>query len=176
MQDVELTPTSYIVLSLIDASGRATPYALKRAAAARIGDFWSLAHSHLYAETGRLAAGGYLLQEQEQTGRRRKLYTLTDQGRRALRDWLADPHTESYELRDPGLLKLALGADPAALAATQLQIHQRALARYQELAAAIPPGAGGDGRVLALQAGIGHEQEYVRFWSQLAAGPGADRP
>ena len=54
-RDIRLTPTSYIVLGLIAAAGRATPYDLKRVHAEGIGGFWSLNHAQLYAEPDRLA-------------------------------------------------------------------------------------------------------------------------
>lgn len=168
MTAVDLTPTSFVVLALVDLEGEATPYELKQAAASRIGDFWSLVHSQFYAEPERLTRAGYLAERREETGRRRKRYTLTEPGYRALRDWLADPYTDPYELRDPGLLKLALGADQRTLAAGQLELHQRRLDRYQQIAAALPTQAAAEGRVLALKAGIGHEREYVRFWKALA--------
>ena len=41
-RDIRLTPTSYIVLGLINAAGRATPYDLKQMHAAGIGGFWTL--------------------------------------------------------------------------------------------------------------------------------------
>ena len=167
MDHIDLPPTSFVVLGLLDAAGEATPYELKQAAATRLGDFWSLAHSQLYSEPERLARGGYVTEQREQSGRRRRVYTLTDHGRQAFREWLADPQTERYELRDPGLLKLALGADPVTLAAAQCELHQRVRERYEQIAAALPSRVRGDGRALALQAGIGHEREYVRFWSAL---------
>jgi PadR family transcriptional regulator, regulatory protein AphA len=37
---ISLTPTSYIVLGLVNAAGEATPYALKQMAAATIGNFF----------------------------------------------------------------------------------------------------------------------------------------
>lgn len=167
MAPAPLNPTSFVVLGLIDALGEATPYELKGAASVRLGDFWSLAHSQLYAETDRLVGGGHLEVRREQSGRRRKHYRLTNRGKDAYVRWLADSDTDAYELRDPGLLKLALGAQPANLARAQLAVHEQKLAAYEAAAEAIdlPPT---DGRVLALQAGIGHEREYVRFWSSLA--------
>lgn len=168
MQEIELTPTSFIVLGLLDAAGEATPYELKQAAAERLGDFWSLAHSQLYSEPERLVRSGCLSERREQHGRRRRRYTLTDRGREAFQRWLADPRAGSYELRDPGLLKLAFGADPATLAADQLTAHQRALAEYERAADALSRQSPADGRLLVLHAGIGHEREYVRFWSELA--------
>jgi PadR family transcriptional regulator AphA len=167
MAEIELTTTSFIVLSLLDAASEATPYALKQRAAEQIGDFWSLAHSQLYAEPERLARGGYVTEQREQSGRRRRRYRVTDRGRQAFADWLADPQTGAYDLRDPGLLKLALGADPDRLAAAQLEIHRRRLDEYEAIASALPTEARGGGRALALEAGVGHEREYVRFWSRL---------
>jgi PadR family transcriptional regulator AphA len=172
MLDVQLTPTSFVVLGLLEAVGEATPYELKQAAATRLGNFWSLAHSQLYAEPERLARAGHVTERRETTGRRRRRYTLTERGRRAYRDWLEEPHTGGYELRDPGLLKLALGADPGRLASAQLAAHRARLEAYEAIAATrgAGAGAGGDGRLLALRAGIGHEREYIRFWSELAQG------
>ena len=80
---------------------------------------------------------------------------------------MATPPDELYELRDPGILKLFFGADPSSLAAAQLESHRKRLAAYEELAKLAPPGETGGPR-LALEAGIGHEREYVRFWTKLA--------
>ena len=69
---VRLTPTSYLVLTLIEAMEPATPYDLKRAAAEGIGNLWALPHTQLYAECGRLAEAGLLTEEREADGRRRR--------------------------------------------------------------------------------------------------------
>ena len=163
MQELNLTPTSYVVLGLISWMGEATPYDLKRAASGGLDTFWLLQHAQLYTEPARLAEAGYLTEKQEATGRRRKLYKLTKKGERALREWVMTPTAEPTRLRDPGLLKLFFGADPAALGAIQLETHERVLREYQEMA---PLPA--EGPNLVLEAGIGHEREYVRFWKRLA--------
>src|SRR5436853_5892065 len=128
---IRLTPTSYAVLGLVAQMGEATPYALKQAVAAGLGNFWSFNHAQLYSEPGRLAAAGLLDEEVETTGRRRKTYRLTAEGRAALDVWLAEPEAEFTELRDRGLLKLFLGADPKALAPAQLELHEAKLAQYE---------------------------------------------
>ncbi|HTZ63099.1 MAG TPA: PadR family transcriptional regulator, partial [Solirubrobacteraceae bacterium] len=71
--EIELTPTSHIVLGLLSLSGQATPYDLKQMVSASVGHFWSLPHSQLYAEPARLARAGYVTEQQEPDGRRRKL-------------------------------------------------------------------------------------------------------
>jgi DNA-binding PadR family transcriptional regulator len=163
-QVIALTPTSYIVLGLLERLGEGTPYDLKTQVAATIGNFWSVPHSALYAEPERLAAAGYLSERREDGGRRRRLYSLTEQGREALREWREAPTTELPELRDPGLLKLFFGADVATLAASRLEAHRRKLAEYEARARAGGPAASS----LTLRAGLGHEREWVRFWSELA--------
>jgi PadR family transcriptional regulator, regulatory protein AphA len=166
-----LTPTSYIVLGLLDLiRGEATPYDLKQMLAGSVGNFWTVQHSALYAEPERLAAGGYLSERREEGGRRRRHYRLTAKGRRALREWAAEPTAEFTELRDPGLLKLFFGADPAKLAAPQLEAHTAKLAEYESLHAAMDETAGPAGPRLALEAGIAHEREWVRYWRRLAEG------
>ncbi len=168
MKEITLTPTSHVVLGLLSLTGGGTPYDLKQLMALSVGDFWSIPHSQLYAEPIRLAEAGYLTERREQTGRRRKHYALTSKGRRALERWRNAAPERDWELRDPGLLKLFFGADPARLAREQLEIHRQRLERYERTRSE----ASGDaptGPLLALEAGIGHEREYVRFWARLAS-------
>jgi len=164
--ETRLTPTSYIVLSLIAVSGEATPYELKSAMAAGIRDLWSLQHAQLYTEPARLAKAGLLRERQEEEGRRRKHYRITEKGRRALSDWLKEPPAELAELRDPGLLKLFFGADPKEIAETRLTLHEEKLAEYEELLRQ-GEGVAPVGPMLVVQAGLGHEREWVRFWSSI---------
>jgi PadR family transcriptional regulator AphA len=167
-RDIQLTPTSYIVLMLLSSAGEATPYALKQMAAATVGRFWTLSHSQVYAEPERLAGAGYLNEKREQAGRRRKRYSLTARGRAAFEAWLKEPATGLYELRDPGLLQLAAGADPALLAPVQLESHKHRLAELEQILAMIEATGVPEGYKLVCESGIGHEREYVRFWSRLA--------
>jgi DNA-binding PadR family transcriptional regulator len=165
MSSPRLTETSYIVLGLLEQAQPATPYDLKQLAQLSTINFWSVPHTQLYTECTRLAEEGLLSEEQEQTGRRRKIYRLTDQGLKALDDWRAEPARETYELRDAATLKLFFGADPVKLATDQLQTHKRRLERCEEMLAAIAEGPAG--WKLALECGIGHEREFIRFWGTL---------
>jgi PadR family transcriptional regulator, regulatory protein AphA len=165
--EIRLTPTSFIVLGLLEAAGEATPYELKQVVAASLGDFWSIQHAQLYSEPERLTEAGYLSERREEAGRRRRHYKVTAAGRKALRSWIEEPTAELTELRDPGLLKLFFGADPKALSAAQVPVHERKLADYEELLAQMGTGAP-PGMRLSLESGIGHEREWVRFWSKLA--------
>jgi PadR family transcriptional regulator AphA len=161
-----LTETSYIVLGLLEQAQPATAYDLKQLAQASTVNFWALPHTQLYTECPRLAGEGLLSEEQEHTGRRRRIYRLTDEGRQALDDWRAEPARETYELRDAATLKLFFGADPAKLAADQIEVHERRLAGCEALLANLT--AAPDGWRLALECGAGHEREFIRFWSGLS--------
>lgn len=163
MQEIKLTPTSYVVLGLLSWLGEATPYDLKTAVANGLDTFWLLQHAQLYSEPERLAKAGYLTEQQEQGGRRRKLYKLTPKGQEALKEWVSTPTADPTRLRDPGLLRLFFGADPKALGEVQLKTHQRVLEEYEAMAPLAMEGPN-----LVLEAGIGHAREYVRFWKKLA--------
>jgi PadR family transcriptional regulator, regulatory protein AphA len=167
MQEPKLTPTSYIVLGLLSNFDEATPYRLKQLVSMSVGHFWSLQHAQLYTEPERLARGGYVTEEREEGGRRRRLYRITDKGRQAVRDWRAEPTAALAELRDLALLKLFFGADPKELARLQLEAHRAQLAEYE----AIREGLSEDvprGPRLTLEAGIHHARAMIGFWEDLA--------
>ncbi len=167
MQELRLTPTSFIILGLVELSGEATPYELKQAAAGSVGNFWSMQHAQFYTEPERLTEAGLLTEDREEGGRRRRRYQLTDAGRAALQTWRGAPTEELAELRDLGLLKLFFGAPAAPLAEAQLGAHERKLAEYEWMRAQ-DPGEGAPGPRATLEAGIAHEREWVRYWKKLA--------
>ena len=82
--DVNLTPTSVIVLGLLEFLGEGTPYDLKQAVGLTVGSFWTFQHAQLYTETERLARAGLLDERREEGGRRRKHYLMDTAGRQAL--------------------------------------------------------------------------------------------
>jgi DNA-binding PadR family transcriptional regulator len=168
LQEPKLTPTSFIVLGLLQLSGEATPYDLKQAVSATLGNFWSLQHAQLYTEPQRLADAGYLKERREEGGRRRRHYSLTAKGRKAFEDWRREPTDRLSELRDLGLLKLFFGADQAELAAVQVDAWRRKLAEYEALRG-LDEGEGPRGPWLTLDAGIAHTHEWIRFWESVGS-------
>ena len=167
MQEIRLTPTSYIVLGLLEWAGESTPYRLKQLVATSVGYFWSLQHAQLYTEPERLAKAGYVTERREESGRRRRLYTITDRGRRALEEWRAEGTGALAELREPAVLKLFFGADPAQLAAVQIPANRARLAEYEAIRDSMPEDAP-DGPRKALEAGMRLEREMIAFWEELA--------
>ena len=165
--EVNLTPTSAIVLGLLELIGEGTPYDLKQAVGITVGHFWTFQHAQLYTETERLAKAGLLSERREDGGRRRKHYSLTPKGRAALGAWRGELHDEVPELRDLGMLKLFLGADPEALGRAQLAAHEAKLQEYYEIRK-LDLGNEPRGPWIALDAGIGYEKQMIRFWKGLA--------
>lgn len=168
MQEVRLSAVSYVVLGFVQWAGEATPYRLKQLVAVSVGNFWTLQHAQLYSEPERLAKAGYLTEERERGGRRRKLYAITDKGRRALEDWRAEPTDAIPELRSPALLKLFFGADPAAVAPLQIEAHRRKVAEYEAIRDSMPESVP-EGPRLALDAGIASATQQIEWWEQLLA-------
>lgn len=162
-----LTPTSYLVLGFIEREGELTPYDIEQRLEHSVGNFWSIPHSQVYAEPDRLATTGYLSERREPGGRRRKRYRLTPAGREALSKWRDTPTEELPELRDVSLLKLFFGGDPRGLAEAQVKAHRRTLTLYEELHST-DGGSDPRGPWIALEAGLRHEKEWLRFWRRLA--------
>jgi PadR family transcriptional regulator, regulatory protein AphA len=167
VQEIRLTPTSYIVLGLLELAGESTPYALKQLVAGSVGYFWTLQHAQLYTEPERLAAAGFVTETREETGRRRKLYALTDKGREALEDWRRESTSQVAELREPAVLKLFFGADPKRLAAAQIAANSARLAEYEQIRDSMPDEVPSGPRQ-ALEMGIRFERAAIEFWEELA--------
>lgn len=110
-KSIRLTPTSYAVLALLAEFGESTSYEIKQWLERSIQNFWPVPHTTAYEEPARLAEAGYLSARQEEGGRRRRVYALTETGREALASWAAEPAASPPQLRDEGMLKVFAGAD-----------------------------------------------------------------
>lgn len=163
----KLTIPSYIVLWIVRTLEEATPYEMKQYAAMSIDHYWSIRHAQLYSEPDRLVAGGYLTVRQEEGGRRRKRYRLTDAGADALTDWQSKPTTQRIELRDEALLKLFVGADPVMIATEQLPIREAHLVAL-DAALAMFGEFMSPGQRLGVEMGIGVEKTIIAHWKAIA--------
>src|SRR6187402_1735558 len=102
---MELSKTSYVILGMLRL-GRRTGYEIKALVDKSTRFFWAASYGQIYPELKRLAEAGLVAgADASQGGRRRTVYELTDEGRRALGAWLASP-PETYEMRHEGMLKL----------------------------------------------------------------------
>ena len=87
----KLTTTSYLILGLL-ALRRWSTYELAQQMQRSIQYYWPRAESKIYEEPKKLVAHGLATATREYAGRRpRTVYSITDEGRRALRRWLAEP-------------------------------------------------------------------------------------
>ncbi len=85
-----MTPTSYALLGLL-AIRPWTTYELAQQVRRSLNWFWPRAERKLYDEPKRLVAAGYATSHEEFTGRRKRtVYEITPDGRRALASWLAE--------------------------------------------------------------------------------------
>ncbi|WIX75946.1 PadR family transcriptional regulator [Amycolatopsis carbonis] len=173
MSSGRLSTTSYVVLGTIGLRGPSTPYDLKRAVGHSVGYFWSFPHAQLYSEPERLERMGLLEVETEQTGRRRKVYSLTDEGREAVRAWLAAPTHEHFEMRDIAEMKLffnELGdsGNIVNLAREQIKQHEERISVYEDMQRRFGSEPTYARRMIPLRLGLEMERAALRFWSSIA--------
>lgn len=101
-----LTPTGRVILGMI-AFGRRTGYDIKQLVDKSTRHFWAASYGQIYPELRRLEQQGLVRSRSEPSGgRARTVYELTDEGERALRDWLTSDAELTWEMRDEGMLKL----------------------------------------------------------------------
>ena len=166
-KELRLSPTSYAVLGLIDVWGPCTPYDLKQAIETTVENFWPVPHTTFYAEPARLEEAGLLAVDQEEHGRRRKLYSITDTGRETLRAWVAEPTASSPQLRDELVLKVFLGADPGPLLEERLAFHREKLAELEGYLEAVRAGEGTPGIERSLIAGTLYTRKMIEMFEEL---------
>ena len=169
---IRLTGNSYAVLAVLDkCGGGATSYELKQALEQSVENFWQVPHTTAYEEPARLAAAGYLTARQERGGRRRRVYTLTDAGRAALAEWIAEPVAAPPVLRDEGVLKVFAGADPAPLDEGRAAWHRGKLEQLQGYLDALEGAedAGAEAGRRTLEIGIAYHRKALQALDELAA-------
>lgn len=166
---IRLTGNSYAVLALLEQFGESTPYDIKQAIEASIQNFWPVPHTTAYEEPARLAAAGYLSVRQEDGGRRRRFYSLTERGREALAAWAADPEVAPPQLREEAILKVFAGGDPGPLAESRRAWHE---AKREELSGMLAEVREAGDPLLAasertLMTGVGYHQKMLELLEEL---------
>ncbi len=161
IKSIRLTQTSYALMALLDRFGELTSYDIKVALESSIENFWPVPHTTAYQEPARLAEGGYLSATQEEGGRRRRLYSLTDSGREALRAWADEPVAAPPQLRDELLLKIFAGADPEPLVSERIRFYQAKVEELRGYLEALESVEGWTGPKRTLRAGIAYNQGMI---------------
>jgi PadR family transcriptional regulator AphA len=138
--ELKLSTTEATVLGLLALERRSSGYDLLRLAERSVGYLWTPSRSQVYKVLPRLVDAG-LATAREVAQRRRPdkaLYTITSQGRKALRSWLGEVEHEPGDAGSIFVLKLFfcdLVAPDVALA--QLTAYraflERRLARFEKM-------------------------------------------
>jgi DNA-binding PadR family transcriptional regulator len=154
-----------------------TGYELAKTFDASIGFFWKADHQQIYRELSKLRDRGHVQgREVVQSGKPNKLvYTLTPEGRTALRHWAARPSSPA-SMKDDLLVRLyaldSVDIEPLRddLMA-RLEHHRDRLARYERLLnKRFPQGTASPadtGKLLLLHMGLRHERS-VAEWCEEA--------
>lgn len=177
MKSTTALPTSsYVILGLIAICGPLTPYELKKRVDESIGYFWDFPRAQLYVDPERLVRRGFLREERETAGRRRRTYHLTEPGREVLAAWMREKTPAPVELRDLGLLKLYFGSLTDAqtlstMAKKQATMHRQRLQEYEAIVRGISRLPDTAFALATLQMGLLYEETSIAFWEDIAKRP-----
>jgi DNA-binding PadR family transcriptional regulator len=154
-----------------------TGYELAKTFDTSIGFFWRADHQQIYRELARLRDRGHVQgREVVQSGKPNKLvYTLTSEGRAALRHWAARP-SSATSIKDDLLVRLyaldSVGIDPLrADLMARLEYHRDRFSRFEHiLRKRFAHGAtstADTGKLLILRMGLRYERA-VAEWCEEA--------
>lgn len=164
MAQTAITPVVLGMLALGPRSG----YDIKAAVDRSTRFFWAGSYGQIYPELRRLEAEGLIAGEDASTGSRsRRVYEITDDGRKALEDWLLG-ESVTIELRDESLLRLFFSdALPREQALGLLEARKRGHEEYLDVLRAIDarPGEDPDFVDLVLRWGIDFN-DWGRQWCE----------
>ncbi|HVQ59747.1 MAG TPA: helix-turn-helix transcriptional regulator [Solirubrobacterales bacterium] len=164
---IRLTPNSYAVLALLDQLGEGTSYDIKQAIEISIQNFWPVPHTTAYEEPARLAKGGYLTARQEEGGRRRRVYSLTDAGREALVAWADEPTASPPQLREEAVLKVFAGGAPGPLLEGRIAWHRGKIEELKGLLAWLRGTEGFERSERTLQVGMVYHRKMLEMIEEV---------
>lgn len=106
--------TKFVILGLLSIKPL-SGYDIKSLIPKTIGHFWAESNGQLYPMLSLLEKEALveLAEIQEKGKKAKKLYSITDQGRKELKLWLEDSSIQKNIHRDEGLLKLFFGGNVA---------------------------------------------------------------
>ncbi|MFF7853382.1 helix-turn-helix transcriptional regulator [Streptomyces sp. NPDC007904] len=174
----------YAVLAAL-LEGEASGYELSKIFDVSFANFWASTPQQLYRELERLTADGLIEARVVRQERRpdKRMFTLTEAGRKDLRAFAAEPPRRPTAIRDELLIKIQAmdGADPEA---TRALVEERMawargkLARYARVRERLLDGrteerylreADRVGPYLTLLGGIAFEEENLRWCERVLA-------
>ena len=158
------------------AAGETTGYDLVKLADDAFGLFWIPAKSHVYAELKRLADLGWASDRDVDQASRpdKRVYTITADGRAALRAWLADTTYRREPMRSTFLLKLYFGSPrPPAVVREKVQAFRdetaRLVAALEAKSTALGSTAPASGPALVLSFGLAQARAMLAWSDETLA-------
>ena len=144
MERAEAYPITYSILGLLAFWGPMSGYDIKHMFDSMLAPIWGAAHSQIYRELRRMEQLEWVSMQREEQELRpdRKVYTITDTGKKALHEWQSQP-PEVFQLRDELLLKVLFGtfASPDDLARNirdAITYHEQRLLTYRNTSHFLP--------------------------------------
>ena len=167
---MELSATGRVILGLIAVAPR-SGYDIKAMVDKSTRFFWAASYGQIYPELKRLAERGLIQGSDESQGERpRTVYSITEEGRVALREWLGSGE-QVHELRDEALLKLFFSGEASheelvSVLETKREEHLDALERFREIE---PMAAMSEqfGPLMVLRYGLAYN-EFAADWCERA--------
>lgn len=144
MGALEAYPITYGMLGLLAFQGPLSGYDLKQLCDHILAPMWGAAQSQIYKELRRMKELGWVEMEREEQESRpdRKVYSITEAGQQALREWQAR-EPEVFQIRDELLLKVLFGTfaqsgDLAQNLRSSIASHEMRLLAYRQNALFMP--------------------------------------
>ena len=170
---MRLSGTAYVILGMLRI-GKRTGYDIKQLVDKSTRFFWAASYGQIYPELKRLEQAGLVRGAADpQGGRQRRAYELTDEGNRALDDWLATPDVSVIETRDLALLKLFFADDlppegAAALARAASERHAGIVAALEQVEAGkVADGGGTSMQFEVLRFGLDFHRWCVQRFAEM---------
>jgi len=115
-------------------------YDLKNELEQALGGHWEINFGQIYTTLARMERDGLLrMVEEDRDGRGKKTYQITEEGRKELSAWLAEPVEKPRQLRDEFYIKMIIGrlageSDPAGMIDRQRQAYLKQIREFAALA------------------------------------------
>jgi len=176
-QYAQVHTLGFAILGLL-ARGPLSGYDIALKLRRPIGFYWTAQHSQIYPELRRLSGEGFVTSGEPESGRRRRVYTITRSGRAELCRWIALPPGRPQPHDEVALKTFSVWMlKPQAAIALYRQVeaaHSLRLVEYQAMLAKVEAQSAGVtveidnptfGTYATLVRGIGYEQGLIA-WCQ----------
>lgn len=170
-----LSNTSYVILGML-RKGPKSGYEIKAKADISTRFFWAVSYGQIYPELKRLEEAGLIEGVADAgSGRQRKVFSITESGVEALREWLRRPGELHSELRHEGVLRFffsdALSSDERMELLEAMRSKHELL--REQLTAIVPSAeeareeTGDYLGLLTLETGLAYQELFVELCDRL---------